>query len=139
MTSHFFAVISVPLACARLLQGCSDHRGVTLDWLWFLDQALGFRLGVHFKIQPCSPSFPPFISLGQQNGHTPALGLWRPGHTVLQTNSIIYTMKKRANKHTNVYIHMYSFYSLCLLCTARCLLCTSASVVIISTLLKYAS
>lgn len=54
MTSLFFAVIFVPLACARTLQGWGDHRGVTLVWLWFLDQALGPRLGVHFKYSPAS-------------------------------------------------------------------------------------
>lgn len=44
-----FAVIFVPLVCARTLQGWVDHSGVTLVWLWFLDRALGPRLGGRFK------------------------------------------------------------------------------------------
>jgi len=75
----------------------------------------GSQAGSPFRIQPFFPPFHPSFHSGNKTaplwgGETfsPisfALGLWRPGHIVLQTNSIIFTMKKQANKHTNLYIH----------------------------------
>lgn len=66
MTSIFFAVIFVPLACTRRPQGCGDHKGVTLVFLWVLDKVLGPRLGVHLKYCFVFPSFHPSFHKGSE-------------------------------------------------------------------------
>ena len=141
MTSLFFAVISVPPAGARTLQGRGDHRGVTLVWLWFLDRALGPRLGVRFQSSLSFPPLPPFISLGQQNG--PTVG-WRDvfsrflcagivGDQATLYSKLTVSFSLRRNRPTNtrtIYVSLFF---------AVYLLGTSASVLIISRNLKYTS
>lgn len=135
MISPFFAVISVPLVCARMLQGCHDHRGVTLVWLWFLDQALAPRLADHFKSSLAS-----LVSTLHFTGATKrphfgetfcpisfALGLWRPGYIVLQTNNVIITVKGQGqwgHKCILCLIHaLHYLYFIDSICCAYLLLC----------------
>lgn len=112
MTSLFLCCYFCATGLCQDATRLGDHRGVTLAWLWFLDQALGSRLGVHCKYFFFS-SFPSFISLVQQNCPTPLH--WDCGNCATLYSKLTVSFlqwnpppKKQANNHTNIYIHMCS-------------------------------
>lgn len=120
MTSLFLCCYFCATGLCQDATRLGDHRGVTLAWLWFLDQALGSRLGVH-----CKYFFFFLLSILHFTGatklpHSFALRLWKLRHIVLQTNSIIFTVKKPPPKNrptiTQIYTYTCAPHDFVLLC-----------------------